>query len=331
MFFGTARKEKTIKEMVLSIDQHNAWEDILGIRIKRFRGTSESFVNPLRQYKSTAKSTALLEGNDGIVRMYDFGHPDYQNVSLVDMLVKNKNISPLQAAKELSNGSEEIFIPKTGIIYNKATFNFRVSFDYRKWSEKDEAIFNEQGIQIRDLEIEKWRPICKLAFNSRSNPSGWYVSKPKTGYAIPVDTPFGTKHKIYCPGSQIKFLSTAPSGSVGGFSSVDVLKPIAISKSAKDHALLALHGINSRWIVNGEGNQPSDDFILWCFQTFPKGYFFYDNDTGMLFAEKAAKKANDLVGREFFTAVWIPEGMPKDPSDYYKKFGNINLIKKLIE
>ena len=73
--------------------------------------------------------------------------------------------------------------------------------------------------------------------------------------------------------------------------------------------------------ARGENMLPDPRFCGWANRNFKRVVTFFDND---------GKTGADLYP---FESVIIPEGLPKDPTDYHKEFGatkTLNLINELL-
>lgn len=326
MIVTTATSKMSIQDMLKNIDQHKAWEIILDTYIERFRNKSCHFTSPFREDNHPG---CCLKWFKGRIVFMDSGDTRLHGKDCIAALAILNNIPQYEAARQLY--CETTTIPVIGQKHkvkkcDEVDFIFRMLYDFRKWSSIDNNRFNVLGLTKEDLIAEGWSPIKKISFNSREHPQGLTTFN-TDGYIIKV----GPYAKAYMPDrDSIRFLSTAPSHSVGGLSEVNFVLPLIVNKSAKDHVLVAKTGYNSRWIVNGEMDIPNDDFIKWALN-FPEIYFLYDNDkAGITGSTRSALYCNGKTQTNKFRAIHLPIGEPKDPSAWKEKYRNIDIINKLI-
>lgn len=323
MFIGTATQKVHSKniEWTKVIDQVEAWRQILDMPIRMHGEKSESFVSPFRYDRNPG---CVLRWHKDKLRFMDSADDRFHGKTCVDVLSSIKGVTWTQALIMLK---EDVSISME--LSNKQTmrkdqrFVFKLLFDKRRWDNTDEEFFHKIGSSVTKAEAEKWIPIGKMSFNSHNNP-GHLITTKTHGYAIEI---FG-RHKVYCPGEGMKFLSTVPNGVIGGISKLDHSLPLIINKSAKDHLTVSPHH-NSRFIVNGEADFVNMQWIESALSIFPTIYLLYDNDeTGIKYATKRAAEINERFNTDKVVPIWLPPDA-KDPSDWHSTFGNIQIIKQL--
>jgi hypothetical protein len=202
---------------------------------------------------------------------------------------------------------------------NKSTkdFKFQLSFNKGSWNQRHKDYWSEYGISKSQLELENCYAVSSYSFNTHSCPD--FLQKVKVydeTTAIVVDS----KIKIYKPNSPFKFLSNFTENTIGGTNKIT--DTVIITKSAKDYMVLDNLGYSGRFI-HSETSNPD----LLPFMKYSRVYVLMDNDTTGLNACKRLSSNNHFIG------ISIPEGYPKDISDFYKTYGHTetrHLIRQLI-
>jgi len=129
-------------------------------------------------------------------------------------------------------------------------------------------------------------------------------------------------YKIYRPfaNKPDKFRTNMLSGQIQGFDQLNYKGTLLIiTSSMKDVMTLEALGYNAI-ALNGEGANISTEEINKLEQRYDNILVFYNNDVPGI---KAAKK---LVEQHNLSSIWLPEGGPKDPSDFYKLNGRQALV-----
>jgi hypothetical protein len=203
---------------------------------------------------------------------------------------------------------------------NKVTkddFKFHLSFNKGAWNNHHKDYWSQYGISKSQLESENCYAVSSYSFNTHSCPD--FLQKVKAydeTTAIIVDS----KIKIYKPNSPFKFLSNFNENTIGGTNRIT--DTVVITKSAKDYMVLDNLGYSSRFI-HSETSNPD----LLSYVRYDKVYVLMDNDITGLNACKRLSSNNHFIG------ISIPEGYPKDISDFYKTYGHTetkHLIRQLI-
>lgn len=318
-----SRQFKTINEEILAMDQYAAWALILGFEVEPFKVKSKFFTSPFRPDKSP---NCCLKWHKKKMLFMDSADLRVHGADCVLALSRIANISTIESLNRLRSNCPTEILP-FHLPPAKEYRGFTLKYKKRSWSGNDVEFFKSIKVPI-DLAVEeKWIPVRQIMFNSKENPSV-FSSKKTNGYVIVI----GGHHKFYGPSENPKFLSTVPGGSIGGRSKLVAGLPLLINKSAKDHLVITAHQYNSRFIVNGESDLPGNEFLLWACKHFPLIIFLYDNDeAGIKASLRAAEHSNKLTGTNKFTASYLPQGGPKDPSEWVGKFKNLEIIEEIIE
>lgn len=189
----------------------------------------------------------------------------------------------------------------------------------KEFSSKDLFYWNQYGIDLNILEYFDVYSISHYFINGLP----FEIKKNELGFAY-YEQPY--KYKIYLPSRNKgeKFWSNTGGAIVQGYNKLPNRGDIClITSSKKDIMTLYKLGITS--VAPGsENSRISLDVIQDLKDRFNKLYIYYNNDEPGI---KAAKDHSKLYECEY---IFNPINKPKDPSDFYKKYG-FDDSKRLME
>jgi hypothetical protein len=293
------------------IDQLKVWQSLLGITVT----LNTKMVNTLR--RDTRPGCWLYE-HDNIIRLADFADSRFHRITCVTAVMIKYHCDYTRALEIIKQDFS--YVSKQLKLSNKVTkddFKFHLSFNKGAWNNQHKDYWSQYGISKSQLESENCYAVSSYSFNTHSCPD--FLQKVKVydeTTAIVVDS----KIKIYKPNSPFKFLSNFNENTIGGTNRIT--DTVVITKSAKDYMVLDNLGYSSRFI-HSETSNPD----LLSYVRYDKVYVLMDNDITGLNACKRLSSNNHFIG------ISIPEGYPKDISDFYKTYGHTetkHLIRQLI-
>jgi 5S rRNA maturation endonuclease (ribonuclease M5) len=199
------------------------------------------------------------------------------------------------------------------------TYRSVIEIKIRDWDLKDKNYWTQFGITCKTLNLFKTFPIKiswidnKINFIDTENSLGYAYCFPD--YSI----------KLYYPIVKDKTKKFRGNSSyIQGYNVLPETGDILfITKSQKDNMCLYELGYNAI-SPQSESNKISSELIIELKQRFKKVILFFDNDeTGKLQSELKS----EFLDIEY---ILIPDGYPKDISDFIKKYDKDNAI-ELIE
>lgn len=187
----------------------------------------------------------------------------------------------------------------------------------------DDNYWGQFSLNRDDLRHFNVFPISNYWLNGIVQPWGYKYDNP--GYAYEIYN----KYKIYKPLDlkKYKWISNCNMYDIQGYEQLPYKGDLLIiTKSLKDVMVLYKLGYNAI-APQGENHSIPKEVIDDIIKRFTKIIILYDNDeAGRKGSEKLSKKTG-------FTSIVIPDGEPKDISDYTKVYGldkSKELINKLI-
>jgi hypothetical protein len=292
------------------IDQMKVWQSLLGITVK----LNTKMVNTLRH---DTKPGCWLYEHENVILLADFADSRFHGATCITAVMIKYQCSYTRALEIIKQDFS--YTNQKLSLSNKSTkdFNFQLSFTKGTWNQHHKDYWSEYGISKSQLELENCYPVSSYSFNTHSCPD--FLQKVKVydeTTAIVVDK----KIKIYKPNSPFKFLSNFNENTIGGTNKI--IDSVIITKSVKDYMVLDNLGYSSRFIHSETSNPDLDRFMR-----YNKVFVLMDNDTTGLDACKRLSSNNHFIG------ISIPQGYPKDISDFYKTYGHTetrHLIRQLI-
>lgn len=289
--------------------------------------SGKRYTNPLRKDKNPGCSFFI--GSDGVIKLNDFAEGRIYNI--VDLLKENKQLSFIEALnllKENHNSGEACF--NSAIFASKKTI---LQVKIRSYEQHDLDYWARFGITESTLKKFNVFAVSSVYLNKKlvkrstqKNPIYAYYF-PSTGHL-----------KVYRPLTPIqedKWMGNVNDQDINGLDQLEYFGDnLIITKSLKDVMTLyelgfpaiAPQGENMDIQVNMFSNLFSNIVIL------------YDNDgdfsTTTTRGEKGKGAAQKLAEKYGIPAVFIPDGEPKDISDYYYKHGkdaSVCLISTLLK
>jgi hypothetical protein len=291
------------------IDQVKVWESLLGFDVI----LNKRIVNNLRH---DSKPGCWLYEYDNVIRLSDFANPTYHGISCIDGVMLKYHCGYIRALEIIKHSFSFNQIEPLLFSNNSLNWQFELTFTKGLWNNLHKNYWESYGISKNQLESEDCYAVSSYCFNSRYCPFMQKVVTYDETTAIIVQD----KIKIYKPNSIFKFLSNFNQNTIGGKNKIT--DTVIITKSVKDYMVLDNLGYSSRFI-HSETSNPD----LSLFKNYSNVYVFMDNDeTGL----KHSKKLSSIYG---FKDISIPQGYPKDISDFYKTYGHTEtsyLIRQLV-
>jgi hypothetical protein len=175
----------------------------------------------------------------------------------------------------------------------------------------DDEYWGQFSLNRDDLRHFNVFPIHEYWINDIVQPWGYKYDNP--GYAYQIYN----KYKIYKPleSKKYKWVSNCGMCDLQGYEQLPYKGDLLIiTKSLKD--VMVLHKLGYSAIApQGENHHIPEKVMVDLENRFTKIIVFYDNDeAGITGANKISKRYN-------LSTIFIPEGEPKDISDYTKKHG----------
>lgn len=292
------------------IDQMKVWQSLLGITVK----LNTKMVNTLRH---DTKPGCWLYEHENVILLADFADSRFHGATCITAVMIKYQCSYTRALEIIKQDFSYTNQKLSLSIKSTKDFNFQLSFTKGAWNQHHKDYWSEYGISKSQLELENCYPVSSYSFNTHSCPD--FLQKVKVydeTTAIVVDK----KIKIYKPNSPFKFLSNFNENTIGGTNKI--IDSVIITKSVKDYMVLDNLGYSSRFIHSETSNPDLDRFMR-----YNKVFVLMDNDTTGLDACKRLSSNNHFIG------ISIPQGYPKDISDFYKTYGHTetrHLIRQLI-
>lgn len=132
--------------------------------------------------------------------------------------------------------------------------------------------------------------------------------------------------KVYRPtaDSKVKWKSNMTSSLLHGSSQLKPANILIITKSMKD--VMVLHEMGYQAVSPmAENVIPSNEIMVDLISAYPKIYIFYDNDGEFNppkgISGKGKQAASKIATKYSLPMIFLPDGGPKDISDYVKEFG----------
>lgn len=297
-------------DVYTKIDQMQVWQSLLGVSVN----LNSKIVNTLRH---DTKPGCWLYKHEHVILLADFADPRFHGITCVTAVMIKYHCTYTRALEIIKQDFS--YTNQKLILSKKVTkeFKFQLAFNKGVWNQRHKDYWSEYGISKQQLESNNCYPVSSYTFNTHSCPD--FLQKVKVydeTTAIVVDN----KIKIYKPNSHFKFLSNFTENTIGG--SNIITDTVIITKSIKDYMVLDNLGYSSRFIHSETSNPDLLRFIK-----YPKVYVLMDND------ETGIKASQRLSSNNHFVSISIPEGYPKDISDFYKTYGHTetrHLIRQLI-
>jgi hypothetical protein len=293
------------------IDQFKVWESLLGFSVR----LNEKIVNTLR---NDSKPGCWLYEYDNVILLADFADVTYHGISCIDGVMLKYHCNYTRALEIIKQNVSFKQVNTLSLTTKQSKdWKFELAFTSGNWNNHHKEYWLQYDISKKQLESENCYPVSSYSFNSRYCPH--FMQKVRTydeTTAIVVDK----KIKIYKPNSTFKFLSNFNENTIGGTNTIT--DTVIITKSIKDYMVLDNLGYSSRFI-HSETSNPD----LSMFKNYDKVYVLMDND------ETGLNACNRLSSINNFTGISIPEGYPKDISDFYKTYGYTetkHLIRQLV-
>ena len=185
------------------------------------------------------------------------------------------------------------------------------------------------GITMPNLNEDGVHSIRMYRYYS-SKSKKWFTVMPK-GRCFSLGN-FQERTKLYTPfakGTERKWLSVCTSNDLWGMKFLpDGGKDLIITKSYKDYRVLKNLGFNVI-ATQSENMFPSIELLYNLTKRFGHIHIFFDNDTaGIAGSENFIKLIDSLMPFKTFEMI-LPNiyNRSKDPSDFYKHFGEQELVK----
>lgn len=298
------------------LDQNKAWIDIFGMDPQ----AGKLWRNPLRNDKKAGCS--FFVNSQGVVIFNDFAEGKKYNI--VDMLKASRNISLYAALEALGDN-----ILENPITYSSSKKKL-VQVKINGFSEKELEYWASYGITPDTLKL----------FNVFSV-SHVYVDKKlkkrstKNNPIFAYYYPYSTNVKTYRPLTKIpedKWLGNATQDDINGWDQIPYFgEQLVVTKSLKDVMTLYELGIISV-APQGEGM----DIPINILQSYyNKIVILYDNDGDFATSNSPGSKGKGFaqrLSRKYNVPMcFIPDGEPKDISDYYNKWGKEKTLWLLSE
>lgn len=330
-FNGGGFKELSEQEIFSRISEY----DIFRYYIPEFKEVNKKFCSPLR---GENKPSCSIKNINGKLFYKDFGDGNaytavnyvrakyranyYEALKIIsndfDLNLHGGKVTPKSMGMTGVKGLKQKVAPKETIIKIKR----------REWNGGlDRTYWSEHGWDRAMLNFFNIHPISHLWINSNyltikpNNPSYAYV--------------FGNgKYKILSPFSEFKWVSNTSNDTIQGWEQLPSTGDlVVITSSLKDVGLLYRYGYPA--IAPGaESAGISIEVITELQKRFKQIVILYDNDGEFDPEDKANGKgkaaAKKLSIEHTLKMVFIPDNEPKDPSDFYKKHGDIK-TKELLE
>lgn len=197
-----------------------------------------------------------------------------------------------------------------------------ISVKKRPFSKTDDDYWSQFSLSRDDLRHFNIYPISEYWINGIVQ--SWSYKAANPGYAYEIYN----KYKIYKPldEKKRKWISNCGSYDIQGYEQLSMNGDLLIiTKSLKD--VVVLHKLGYQAIApQGENHSIPEKIINILSERFDKILVFYDNDTA------GRNGANKIATKYKLKTIFIPEGQPKDISDYIRDKGideTINLMKIL--
>jgi len=332
-FSGGGFKELTEENILKEVSEF----DMFRYYIPDFEAVNKKFCSPLRGENSPSCSIKELDGklfykDFGDGKAYTainfvkarYGVSYYEALKVIsndfNIGLSNDNISPKSMGVVGTKGLEKKVVPKETIIKIKR----------RGWNQGlDKEYWSEYGWNRKTADFFKVYPISHLWIN------GTYLimkdNNPSYAYCIK------NKFKILSPFSEFKWISNTSSDDMQGWEQLPESGDIVvITSSLKDVGTLYKYGYPACAPASESAGVPIKK-VSELQRRFKQVIIFFDND-GEFDPEDAANgkgkaSAKKLSIEHAIKMVFIPDGEPKDISDYYKKYGNIKtkeLLNKIL-
>ena len=136
----------------------------------------------------------------------------------------------------------------------------------------------------------------------------------------------------YSPKKKGKWISNCIADDVGQLDMLPLYgNKLIVSKAYKDSRILRNYGVNSVWFQN-EGTIPNVSILVNLCKRFDEIIILFDNDkAGIDASERIMTVINSHCPKKS-RRVFIPEKSDcKDPSDFYEKYGRIELLSILVK
>jgi len=312
--------------------------DVFSYYIPEFEALNKKFCSPLR---NDSKPSCGIRDIEGKLFYKDFGTGE---VFTVINFVKTKyNLNYFDALRVISNDfnlglNKQSITPKSmgmagkiGVPKKSVPKETIIKIKRREWNKGiDKSYWSEFGWTREMLNHFKICAISHLWINSTyltmkpNNPSYAYIF-PKNEF------------KILSPNSEHKWISNTSLDTLQGW---EQLPPsgdlVVITSSLKDVGLLYKYGYPAV-APSAESAGISINKITELQERFKQIIILYDNDGEFdpedLKNGKGKAAAKKLSIEYKLKMVFIPDGEPKDPSDFYKKHGDIptkELLNRLL-
>jgi hypothetical protein len=304
--------------IIKNIDQLKVWNYIIGYPVS----LRQKIYNPLRPDKHP---TCYLYEKDGYILLADWANREYHGLGAVKALQIKDNLTYSETLTKLNHSSFQL--PSSNIYQinfkKRKDFQFRLEFELKNYTYCDKQYWSQYGITTAMLVKENIRSVNYYFCNSQNYPDRMVQRKAdKLAFRITMNN----RSKLYQPLSEVekgKFLTNFNEFDIWG--KVEKKSRILIiTKSFKDYMVLKYHTSYNVQVVPSESVHLNSFYIDVINDNYDHIYPLMDNDsTGIAaskrFEKQIGKKAKGLV---------MPEC--NDPAEYYKKHGNIDIIKTMI-
>ena len=317
--------EFTFKSLLNDINQEEAFSWFLN------QDVSGYFTNPFRPDR---RPGCYLEETRGLTLMWDWGDVKFKGKSIIQVIATVKNLNYQDAAYYLyhnyvlqNKSQHTTLITGRKKLRKRGEFDKQIMPTSRTWNLEDKEYWSPYYISKKNLNFEKVIPIQWYYTNSRDNPTDFKLIKPSSPtYGIPIKT----RWKIYTP--LTKFFHTNQIWfDIGGLQPFNSDDFIIITKSYKDYQVLVNQGYNCRYILCETVNL-NVAFLKYISKEFKKVYYLMDNDMeGIKATERLVTYSKSKTGLDIYKGVYLPTHLPKDSSDFIKKYGESSFNYQLEE
>lgn len=296
---------------------------------------SGRYVSPLRN--DSRAGCFFWETPDSRILFVDYGNPTKTHFLSIELVKEYYNLPTMRDAilfvKEKFKSFVGENIPDRKNLVIKERVRKTIKVFPRDWNTQDKLFWSSYGITRIQLEEDRVVPVNFFqvysgeVFNTYQNRTISYAYN-FIDNTVKIYNPYETDFKWY---------TNAGSNTIGNIENIDPTgSELIITKSYKDCRVLRNLGYkNVVWLQN-EGQIPRVDILLSLINRFEKVYILFDNDEpGKVSSERIKKFINTLIKEEKVESIFIPnEYITKDPSDFYKKYGEKeleDLINKIIQ
>lgn len=332
-------KEKLSKEAIL---RKTSPFQLFKYYCNGFEQPRKNFKSPLRE--SYSKENACISMLNGKLMFSDFGEGcccdvfefigKLYGIGFFEVLrVINSDLSLGFADKNNSFVERKPRLIPKELVNNEQIENSCptiIEIKKRDWTEADFKYWRSVGWADSDLKKAKIYPISHYRIlNTTKRIDMTVCVRGKLVYSYDfwaIDGVF--RRKIYFPfrkEGELKCIGNAPSSVLQGFNSFEKkLDILIITKSMKDLGIF--RQLNFSCVApNSEGQFMSDEMFQKFKDRFNHIVIWYDND------EVGINNAAKFSLQYGIPYTYFDEDGPKDPSDYFVKFGKEKTIEKIIE